>query len=211
MIEFHQLQDAFSEDFKKAMDIYIASFPPEERHPVETIRQRVGSGVYRFFTGSEAGDVVFTAWLYAVPHTDFLLFDYMAVREDCRCRGYGSAFLSYLKECVLKDSPFKYVIFEVEDPQKGDNRQERQRRYAFYRKNGLTLLQNVQYILPPLGGSEIGTDMVLLALTGGCDVMPGSSLVEAVTIIFREIYSRGADDEYLQEFKASVSENIQLV
>lgn len=61
---------------------------------------------------------------------------YFAVREELRGQGYGQEILTALLEKYRKGNPF---IIDIESPQQADapNPEQRRRRHAFYRRNGL--------------------------------------------------------------------------
>ncbi|MDD1742806.1 MAG: hypothetical protein LUQ47_05670, partial [Methanotrichaceae archaeon] len=50
-VEFHEIKDVSSDDFKEAMRIYLTSFPENERRPVASIEMDVDRGKARLIVG----------------------------------------------------------------------------------------------------------------------------------------------------------------
>ena len=114
---------------QQAEQLYWKAFPKEERLPWWVLRlnaRRSGIDLTAWMDGGKFCG--FTASVTA-GKLHFLLF--FAVAEDCRGQGYGSAILRQLR------AEFEEVVLNVEllDPQ-ADNFEQRQRRFAFYQRNG---------------------------------------------------------------------------
>jgi GNAT superfamily N-acetyltransferase len=193
-ISFTTNSGTASEDFRAAMEIYMASFPPGERHPLGVIEARMNNGSYLLYTGRQGQEVVFMALTWQLKDTDFLLLDYMATRADCRGRNIGGSFLQWMKQQLQATG--KYFILEAEDPGFGENGDERSRRIKFYRRNGARLIEGLRYILPPLQG-DTPTDMQLLIFPEYGDNIDAALVIELVILIYRELYGRPANDPYL--------------
>jgi predicted N-acetyltransferase YhbS len=84
LIDFFEQNNIDSEDFVGAISIYCDSIPAGERQEVEIIKQRVGNKQERMFIGRLCGKVVSFALVWPVKESNFVLIDYLAVREDCR-------------------------------------------------------------------------------------------------------------------------------
>jgi hypothetical protein len=209
MVSFSRLHDIGTDDFVAAMEIYSESFPLPERHPVDIIQRRVSSGQSQLYVGRGEHGVVFIALLWPLAGTGFILLDYMATRSEHRQRGIASSFLEVMHS-VLDDSGATFVI-EVENPQYGANREERQRRVALYRKHGGKELSGVRYLLPPLQGHS-PTEMVLMILPAtGAMSLPATVARDLVTQIYRELYERGPDDEFVQACLGTVADDVRLI
>jgi hypothetical protein len=205
-LEVHATTDPY---FNGAMDIYVDSFPPNERHSLEVIRQRVTNKESRLFVGVDQNEVVLMCLIYNLSSAEFLLFDYMAVSATKRGLGVGSLFLQFIRSHFKLTA--KYMVLEVENPAHGDNREEREKRVAFYKKNGAKLLAGVRYILPALDNTT-PTEMVLMVMPeypGG--TISGSTIKRLIATIYAEVYNRPAHDPLLQSFIETVPKTVTLI
>ena len=117
----------------------IRDFPSDEVKPLSMIERALKRGDYRCY-GGFSGD---TLWAYAFFVTvqeqgkALWLFDYLAVEENHRDQGIGSAFLQALDREILPEADI--VLLEIDDPDhaEGAERIRRLRRAAFYSRNGL--------------------------------------------------------------------------
>ena len=121
---------------RKIIKLYKSAFPKEERKPLGLIKKLVKQGKADVFAvlddkGRFSGEVI------TVVGKDTVLIDYLAISEKCRCLGYGSKVLSFIREIYGG----KTVILEIEDPSEpSDNAPERIKRKSFYLKNGFCVL-----------------------------------------------------------------------
>lgn len=133
-MEFIQITDVAHPYVKAALDIYEYAFPANERHPLEVITARIAAGQNQLYIAHKENETIFMALLWPLRNTPFILLDYMATGATGRGQNIGSRFLQHL-QTIAKEQD-KYFIIEAEHPGYGDNREERQRRIAFYKKNG---------------------------------------------------------------------------
>ena len=162
--------------FEAAMEIYLHSFPANERQSVETIRTRLDHGQYILFTTIENSDVLGLLLLYPLVDCDFMVIDYLAINNEHRKKGIGAWLLLEVMDMVRKEYKDKYIVLETEDPEYGENRGERAARVGFYKKLGARKLEGVHYILPALAG-DMPTEMILMLMPGyENDVLPGQWL-----------------------------------
>lgn len=207
--QFDIVRDTTSPEFAAAMAIYLEAFPAAERHPVETIRQRVAAGRSELHIARSADQVAFMALLWPLAGTDFILLDYLATAPRFRGSGIATRFMEHMRARVTLQE--KNLVMEVEDPASGDNREERRRRFELYRHLGARALEGVQYLLPPLQGGK-PTDMILMLFPGPPQNVIGGDLVrQLITRIYAELYGRGADDALLKRSLAQIQTQIELV
>jgi hypothetical protein len=90
MVQFAEITNSQKEEIDKALQIYTHSFPANEKHPIELIRERIAKGLNRIFTGSIGDEVVFIALLWPLKDTDFILLDYMATSPEHRGKNISS-------------------------------------------------------------------------------------------------------------------------
>jgi len=212
MVEFVEIKDVNHSDFKEAMRIYTESFPPNERHPVDTIKQRLKDERYQLYVGKLGHKVVFMSLLYPLKNTNFILFDYMATDRYYRNRGIGTEFVKTLTKLLRGNKANKYLILEVENPNYGDNKEQRRRRLNFYKKFGTKEMKDVRYILPALSGEDSPTEMIILILPNyNNGKIGGSSVKKLIYQIYKELYDRDKNDELLNLFINDVKDTIELI
>jgi len=115
--------------------LYETAFPVEEQIPFDDLAHLL-----------KVMDIDFTAYYHdkdtMVGFTMVLRMPkcnwgwYFAVKEELRGRGYGQQILSALLDRYRTQRPF---IIDIESPSQPDapNPEQRRRRHAFYRRNGL--------------------------------------------------------------------------
>ena len=112
--------------------LYDASFPDDERIPWKRIFAMLGETrrMYAYYDGE-----VFVGLSYTFIHRNIAYLGYLAVEEDLRNRGYGSAIL----KCILKELSEYKVVIDIETvTEEADNYEERLKRKNFYLHNGFT-------------------------------------------------------------------------
>jgi predicted GNAT family acetyltransferase len=211
MTNFHEVKDADTEEFTQATNIYSESIPAAERQTLETLKERIRAGKEKLYIGKKDGEVALMALLYPLPYTQFVLLDYMVVKEKHRKHGVGSEFLKNIYEITgLKN---KLFLLEVEAPKTGASQEQetRQRRVYFYRKNSAKILKDVHYILPPLQGNT-PTEMILMVLSQNRRLLwlSGDSVKDVIAQIYRELYGRGETDLLLATTLGSIEQQIVL-
>lgn len=127
---------------KRVKALYQQSFPREERIPWWLLRlnsRRKGIDLTAYLDGDTLCG--FTSSV-TVERLHFLLF--FAVEQSCRGCGYGSAILSAIKKA------HDTVVLNVEPLiSAAPNYWQRQKRFAFYRKNGFV---DTGYFVWEIGG-----------------------------------------------------------
>ena len=129
-LSLDQIRKLYSERLKR-------DFPPDEIKPLARIERALARGEYICY-GAMDGETIL-AYAFFVVAGRRALFDYYAVAEELRDRGIGSRFIRELMDGPL--SQMDCVLLEVDDPDCGQGDEEvalRNRRLAFYLRNGLT-------------------------------------------------------------------------
>ena len=158
-VEYQEVNDYSSELFSEAMKIYVDSFPANERQSIQTIKERMDANKSRLYVGTNNNQVVCMALVWYFSESEFVLLDYMAVKENYRQHQIGSDFFKHLTNSIIPKD--KTTIMEVEHPDFGDNAEERKKRVDFYLNNGAYIIDDFIYLLPPLDGT-IPTKMILM-------------------------------------------------
>ena len=132
-LDLAQVRDAYA-------GLIVPAFPENELKPLKRIEAAVRRGEYLCCGAVAEGDVLGAAFFVRIRRggRTLMLFDYLVVRPDLRCRGIGAAFLQALIGGPLRRADV--ALLEVDDPDRADKPEERalrRRRLAFYLRNGL--------------------------------------------------------------------------
>lgn len=112
-------------------------FPKNELKPLSMMEAAMDRGDYLTLGAFPPDQTDPAAYAFFVTPGDAALFDYLAVRQDLRDCGVGSAFLRALGPTLAR---FRPVLLESDDPDHAPDEGERTRRLrrlAFYERNGL--------------------------------------------------------------------------
>jgi ribosomal protein S18 acetylase RimI-like enzyme len=205
---FYRVKDIATEDFNEAIKIYDKSFPLSEKHTCDSVKEDVANGIYELIVGRHGEEVVFMALFWPIPETNFILFDYMAVKEEYRNMGIGSMFMENIFNILDVDR--KYLILEVENPDYGQDGELKRKRINFYRRYGARIMKDVRYILPPLSGGT-STEMVLMIMPEyGNGKIQGRIVKDIIRKIYKELPGRDKNDFYLDLFIHNIPPIIEL-
>jgi GNAT superfamily N-acetyltransferase len=208
-VEFTEVTDVENPDFDFAINIYTGAFPANERHPANVVKERVKQGLSQLYVGRSGGDIVFMALLWPLKNTDFILLDYMATTALHRGKNIGSRFLQHMRKLLEENR--KYFVLEVENPEYGHNKEERNKRIAFYKRNGAKELKDVRYILPPLQGST-PTEMTLMIYPGyKHGKIDGKIVKNLIRQIYQELYNLDADDTLFRNSLFNTDTQVELI
>ena len=135
-----------SVDIEKVENLFVSAFPPEERPPFE---MAIGWKKSKFFGIYDSKTFVGLADL--VEYRDMVYLFFLAIEEDKRGCGYGSAMLREIK----KRYPNKRLFLLAEELDESyPNYEERKHRFAFYERNG--------FVYKGTKIKEIGVDYQML-------------------------------------------------
>ena len=112
-------------------------FPKDELKPLEYINKMYDLSKYECFGFYENNLLVGYAYMVIPDNSDTRLLDYFAVIKEFRNKGIGGSCLKALKK---RYKQLSCVILESEHPdysRDNSDREIRERRLDFYRKNGL--------------------------------------------------------------------------
>ena len=118
-------------DWIRIRRLYARAFPPSERKPFSIIlsmRRKGKTDVWCFYR-----DGRFAGFASTINGDGLILLDYLAVAEEMRGRGVGSAALAALAEAY----PGQGLFVEIESAfAPGEDQPQRLRRRAFYERAG---------------------------------------------------------------------------
>jgi GNAT superfamily N-acetyltransferase len=177
-VDIRDITDLYSPLGQEALKIYERSFPDAERDPVENIAASLYNPdpekeVTRFRVLIEQ-DVV-AGFIYFSSYKEYYLgfLKFIAVREDIRGKGIGPILLQDGIQQIRRDGvratgwPYLGLVLEVERPEMVENDQDRQireRRIQFYRRNGAVMIKDIDYIAPPIAEGKPSLPFHLIVL-----------------------------------------------
>lgn len=129
-------------DFYKRID---NDFPPNEHAPYAVLYKEIQEGIVEALVFCEGEQDLAYSICVANHVNGYVLISLLAVFQECRGQGIGSAFMKALHSMYEQ----KQAIFvEVEKPelaQTSEERNSRERRIKFYEKAGFYLIKGIDY------------------------------------------------------------------
>jgi ribosomal protein S18 acetylase RimI-like enzyme len=163
---------------REALVIYEQAFPEAERDAVESIAASLQNSdpetaVSHFRVLVDENAVVgFTYFsTYKAYYLGYLKF--IAVRAELRGKRYGPILLQDALRQLRADGrratgwPYLGLVLEVERPETADNEEDRalrERRIRFYQRNGAVIIENVDYVAPPVTPGQPSLPFHLMVL-----------------------------------------------
>ena len=178
--------------------IYKEAFPLNEQQPIAVIKTRLQQSKEIVIAAIINDKVVGFSFLYDLKKTDFLLLDYLAIKENQRGQNIGGSLLSYLKQYASKIK--KHLLMEVDDPKYGGE----EKRIDFYQKNGAFCLKDLHYILPALDNTEPTKQILMVVPYGRIISFSGNEIKELVKILYAELYGISGENEDLKSIIDSI-------
>jgi ribosomal protein S18 acetylase RimI-like enzyme len=167
------------------LDLYIESFPSNERHSIPKIKDRIISGNEILFGLKNCNELIGMALIWNLNFRKFVVLDYFAIKHEYRDSGIGSSFLNLLS-AIFKQEDVSCII-EVENPY---NTVDiiRYRRAIFYKNNMFKEILDFKYTMPPIDNNE-SVEMILMILPNEylCTIK-GELVVNLVSQIYQQLY-----------------------
>ncbi len=130
MIEFVDYRQ-YPKDVKK---LYYHAFPCNERVPYGILKYKAKSkAIFQAVVDQDK----FIGLIYLVIKDKYLYLFFLAVDDKYQNQGYGSKIIKYLKE---KYHDYKLMVLIEDLDELADNHEQRVKRFAFYKRNGLIRL-----------------------------------------------------------------------
>ncbi|MBK5722652.1 GNAT family N-acetyltransferase [Dysgonomonas sp. Marseille-P4677] len=158
-MEIRKLNTSNQEELSFVENLYVESFPPSERRPVETMFDLYKSnGPFVISLTIEEGHIVgfLTYW----DLDDFIFAEHFAISSEFRNGGYGRKVMDLFIKYATKP-----IILEVELPTTIIS----ERRIGFYQRLGFKLWENIQYQQPAYLKDGIAIPMKLMTY-GNIDI-----------------------------------------
>jgi GNAT superfamily N-acetyltransferase len=192
-----------SEVAKALRDIYMISFPAEERKDFKKIVESIKKRRTRLFISAIDNRTVGFASVTPLSNTDAIYLEYMAVEPKMRNKRIGEAILQHLKDKFEDESKTSGLIFEVERIPDEDSQEAtiRKRRIEFYIRNGASIVTCAPAYRMPNLKTAGSVDMKLMWLPFDNHKNPpgGQKLKEYIKRIYIQAYQRNLNDPLLNE------------
>lgn len=132
-IDMYLIEALNQNRLNKIQDLYIEAFPQAERKPFDLLLKTRDSGQAEILSvENENND--FLGLAITAQYQDMILLDYFAISPNQRSSGVGSKVFQLLKQRYAD----KRFFLEIERTDiVADNQLQRQKRKAFYIKNGM--------------------------------------------------------------------------
>lgn len=126
--------DSSTADNDHLRHLYETAFPVQEQIPYDDLIVLLDIMDIDYTAYYDGENLVGLTMVLRMPQYNWGW--YFAVQEQLRGKGYGQQILSALLDKYHSRNPF---IIDIESPLQGDapNPEQRRRRHAFYRRNGL--------------------------------------------------------------------------
>ena len=148
-----------SPDFRRVKQLYMRAFPDDESAPFLMLVLKAKKKNVDFW--SIRCNDEWAGMLYIVNYRDLSYIFYLAVSEECRGKGIGSAILQNARK-LYKDRRLFLAIEQIDEA--SENYAERVSRRNFYIRNGFTELHKklregkVTYDILGTGGDVKGSE-----------------------------------------------------
>jgi GNAT superfamily N-acetyltransferase len=186
--------------FPPCAKVLRESIPSNEQLGDQRLMELLARDDYRLYALLWNGNVAATAILYLPAGRDFVWLDYMAVREDLRNRGLGSALFREVTNTASRERlAASFLLFEVDDDRSVGNaaRSINRRRVEFYRRLGAKLIVNAEYVFPSSSGAGVPMRLMVFGLRPEIQ-LSRDSVAAAVENVFCEVHGRDKDDTLLR-------------
>lgn len=161
--------------FSEICQLYIDSFPADERRSINQLKQILDSNS-KFSIVAATNDDEFEGFASFWRFDEFVYIEHLAVNPNLRNRGVGKKFVEYIQGCFKNDK----IVIEVEP----DTDSLTHRRIGFYIRLGFALRKEVKYIQPPYSSNQNSLELWLMTY-GDCT---DEQLAKYAETIRKEVY-----------------------
>ena len=174
-MKFEKIQQSQYKDF--AEDIYIQSFPQDERRDFSLIYELIEKEKFSFFVIIDEQENnkpvgIISLWDFS----NFAYIEHFAVKKNLRNKGYGSKILD-----IIKENTHKLIIIEVEP----SNSVDAIRRINFYKRKGFTIVDE-KYTQPSYSPGRKAISMQLMITAN--DSFQQFSIKEIISVLYHNVY-----------------------
>ena len=202
-LKFVQPARVESEQIEPLRAIYFDAFPPSERGDFNEWLNEITEGKRWLFLAETQRKIVGYATIVPWVTADAHLLEYLAIARGYRNLNYGAALFQHVAKTMRALGKADGIFWEVEsddaDAGTAAEIELRQRRIAFYARNGAAIVECApRYRVPSLtGGEPLKMKIMWLPLRESADVPTGTKLRECIIGSFTRDYGLPADDPLL--------------
>ncbi len=183
--------------------IYEDAFPPAEREPIECLTHLEVETKRLLFVVRDENDILGFASVRCFNDRSLLFLDYFAIAREARNTGIGGEVLGLIAAALRRFRAAKALIWEVESPAdaSGEAQRLRERRIAFYLRNGARLVEDHGvYRMPDVfqRTKSIPMRLMWLPLQPGNALPHGANLPRLFELIYWNVYNRSRRDPMLR-------------
>lgn len=184
--EILEIVDVDSILFIDAIQIYVDSFPLEERQSIITIKDRIINKQIKFFVYQQSNLVlgICILWDFSILKTYFV--DYFAIRKDARSSGHGLFFLNELFKNINNEYS---VVLEVEKPHSIEDN-IKIKRIDFYKKLKFNCIENFNYWMPSFQENDFLEMALLFKGKNSQKFLNKQYLFDLVLFIYKNVYNK---------------------
>jgi ribosomal protein S18 acetylase RimI-like enzyme len=186
--------------------IFETSFPPEEREDTEDLLVNLREGERECYLALTDERVAGFAIVRRLTGCRDAVLEYLAVDAALRNIGFGGRILRYLRRelAAPAEAAISGLLFEVERPEDARNdedRELRERRVDFYRRNGATVLTAAGRYRSPATNQQGTLTYLLMWLPIASDAVPpqGQTLRACLSAMLVETYGLAEDHELVRD------------
>lgn len=183
--------------FAALLDLYMVSFPPEERKPAAQLRTMVHQPDYQFLVALLLGEVAGLAVLFHSQKIPLSLLEFLAVRPEVRGRGIGRWLFG--QTVAQTDTAQRPLLIEAEsDLTSTAGQPERRRRKQFYRSLGAGEINGLHYLMPQVANTPPPPMELMLHAQPQPVTVLRADLRQWLHTIYTQVYNQAAEDPRLR-------------
>jgi len=204
------LQSGNDAAFEGFYAIYIEAIPESERKSRQQLAALVVRPDYRLLLLKRGAEVLGFTLAFIAADAGLWLLEYMAMARAQRSQGLGGALFHHACEDVETHYGPLVGLLEVDSVNEASaDLATRQRRQAFYRRQGCRRLEGLSYILP-LDGPPPPQMELMLYSTAPLDWVSRGQLQQWLMVLYTRVYDCPADDPRIAAMLRSLTDPVKL-
>jgi ribosomal protein S18 acetylase RimI-like enzyme len=180
-----EIVDGGLDELKYVYPLFTKDFPIQEQKTYYQLESLISMGKYKLLVAKYRSnhEMVGYAFIYDLEQANAIWLDYLAITEQSRNKGYGAILLNLLAQ--YKPDGLG-LLFEVEIPVEGENKNNQLRRVNFYERLGAKKL-DVRYEFPTnIGGFPM---YLYFKPSSTLQILPKKLIKEAIMEAFENIHT----------------------
>ncbi len=208
---FTTLTAARDPRFSAAYEIYRNSIVVREQKSEAELVSMLAKPEYCFVLAEQGHNVIGFAILFTEKHGSLGLLEYMAVDENYRGTGVGSALFQESIRILRKQQRRTPMLLEVDSDQEATSDSDpRKRRQNFYRRLGCRRVLGCAYILPLPSKTPPPEMDLLIHLSDSQQSIARATLLAWLQVIYTDVYGCRANDRRPAMIVSGVNDPVEL-